>query len=138
LIVNTTSREISPFKKKYSALSTSIISLPPDFFSQPLSSQSRTMNAAPRSSDRDRLACVVARNIRNQNRNLQAKGQREHTAVREQSNHQRLVALNFRIPLDLRRRLKVIAASRSVTMTNLLLELLERFDREEQKLAKKD
>jgi hypothetical protein len=58
--------------------------------------------------------------------------------VRQQTNHQRLVALNFRVPLDLRRRLKIIAASRNVTMTNLLLEVLDRLDREEQKLAKKD
>jgi hypothetical protein len=62
----------------------------------------------------------------------------ERSAVRQQSNHQRLVALNFRVPLDLRRRLKIIAASRGITMTNMLLEVLERFEREEQKLAKKD
>jgi hypothetical protein len=48
------------------------------------------------------------------------------------------VALNFRVPLDLRRRLKIMAASRNVTMTSLLLELLERFDPEAPKLAKKD
>jgi hypothetical protein len=41
------------------------------------------------------------------------------------------VALNFRVPLDLRRRLKILAASRSVTMTDLLRELLERLEREE-------
>ena len=52
--------------------------------------------------------------------------------MREPLGRQRLVALNFRVPLDLRRRLKIIAAARSVTMTNLLLELIERFDREEQ------
>jgi hypothetical protein len=48
--------------------------------------------------------------------------------MKKQSTNQRLVALNFRVPLDLRRRLKIHAASRSITMTNLLLELLERFD----------
>jgi predicted DNA-binding protein len=58
--------------------------------------------------------------------------------VRTQSNSHRLVALNFRVPLDLRRRLKILAASRSVTMTNLLLEILERFDREETPLVKKE
>jgi hypothetical protein len=35
--------------------------------------------------------------------------------VKEQSNRQQLVALNFRVPLDLRRRLKIIAASRSIS-----------------------
>ncbi len=58
--------------------------------------------------------------------------------MKEHSNSQRLVALNFRIPLELRRRLKIMAASRNVTMTNLLLDLLMRFDLEEQKLARKD
>jgi hypothetical protein len=48
------------------------------------------------------------------------------------------VALNFRIPLELRRSLKVMAAARSITMTNLILELIERFHREEQRLANKD
>lgn len=57
--------------------------------------------------------------------------------MREPADRQRLVALNFRIPADLRRRLKVIAAARSVTMTNLLLELLERFDREEQEKSER-
>ena len=55
-----------------------------------------------------------------------------------QSNRQRLVALNFRVPLDLRRRLKVLAASRSTTMTNLLLELLERLEQEESSRVKRD
>ncbi len=55
--------------------------------------------------------------------------------MREDSN-QPLVALNFRVPLDLRRRLKVLAAERSVTMTDLLLELLERLEREEQSVKK--
>jgi hypothetical protein len=58
--------------------------------------------------------------------------------MREQSTRQKLVALNFRIPLDLRRRLKIIAASRSITMTNLLLEVLQRLDREEKTLVTKD
>ena len=60
---------------------------------------------------------------------------RERGIVREDSN-QPLVALNFRVPLDLRRRLKVLAAERSVTMTDLLLELLERLEREEQSVKK--
>lgn len=51
--------------------------------------------------------------------------------MNQQSTKSRLVAVNFRIPLDLRRRLKILAATRSITMTNLLLELLERLDREE-------
>lgn len=60
--------------------------------------------------------------------------------MKEPLNRQRLVALNFRVPLDLRRRLKVIAASRSMTMTNLLLEVLQRFDsdREEKTITSKE
>lgn len=63
---------------------------------------------------------------------------RESITVHGQSNRQRLVALNFRVPLDLRRRLKVLAASRSTTMTNLLLELLERLEQEESSRVKRD
>jgi hypothetical protein len=53
--------------------------------------------------------------------------------MKETSNRQRLVALNFRVPLDLRRRLKMVAASRSITMTDLLLQLLDRLDQNEEK-----
>jgi hypothetical protein len=63
----------------------------------------------------------------------------ENSVRQQHSDRRRLVALNFRVPLDLRRRLKVLAASRSITMTNLFLELLERFEREEERLSvKKD
>lgn len=58
--------------------------------------------------------------------------------MREKSESQQLVALNFRVPLDLRKRLKILAASRSITMTNLLLELIERLEREEVFSIKKD
>lgn len=58
--------------------------------------------------------------------------------MKERSIKPRLVAVNFRIPLDLRRRLKIIAATRSVTMTNLLLELLEGLEKEEWSSVKKD
>lgn len=36
----------------------------------------------------------------------------------------RLVALNFRVPLELRRQLRIVAAERGVTMTSLVLETL--------------
>lgn len=39
----------------------------------------------------------------------------------------RLVALNIRIPLSLRRELRVLAAKRGVTMTSVILGLLEGF-----------
>jgi hypothetical protein len=56
----------------------------------------------------------------------------------QQSAKPRLVAVNFRIPLDLRRRLKILAATRNITMTSLLLELLEHLDLEEWPPVKKD
>jgi hypothetical protein len=37
----------------------------------------------------------------------------------------RLVALNFRVPLELRRRLRIVAAERGVTMTSLVLDTLD-------------
>jgi len=37
----------------------------------------------------------------------------------------RLVALNFRVPLELRRRLRIVAAQRGVTMTSLVLDTLQ-------------
>ena len=36
----------------------------------------------------------------------------------------RLVSLNFRVPMEFRKRLRLMAAERGVTMTCLLLELL--------------
>lgn len=37
----------------------------------------------------------------------------------------RLVALNFRVPLDVRRKLRMVAAARDVTMSALILEALD-------------
>ena len=37
----------------------------------------------------------------------------------------RLVALNFRVPLELRRHLRIVAAERGVTMTSLVLDTLQ-------------
>lgn len=37
----------------------------------------------------------------------------------------RLVALNFRVPLETRRRLRIVAAERGVTMTTLVLDTLQ-------------
>jgi hypothetical protein len=58
--------------------------------------------------------------------------------MKQSTSKPRLVAVNFRIPLDLRRRLKILAATRSTTMTHLLLDLLERLDKEEWPSVKKD
>ena len=58
--------------------------------------------------------------------------------MKQSTGKPRLVAVNFRIPLDLRRRLKILAATRSTTMTHLLLDLLERLDKEEWPSVKKD
>lgn len=49
-----------------------------------------------------------------------------------------LVALNFRVPLEVRRRLKILAASQSVTMTQLLLQMLEKSGKSEEFLTMKD
>jgi predicted HicB family RNase H-like nuclease len=35
-----------------------------------------------------------------------------------------LVALNFRVPLELRRHLRIVAAQRGITMTSLVLDTL--------------
>lgn len=37
----------------------------------------------------------------------------------------RMVALNIRIPLDLRRQLRIMAAEQGVTMTSVVLDLLQ-------------
>jgi predicted DNA-binding protein len=38
----------------------------------------------------------------------------------------RLVALNFRVPLEVRKRLKLLAVHRGITMTELLLDMIEK------------
>lgn len=43
---------------------------------------------------------------------------------RNDASSQRPVALNFRVPLELRRHLRIIAAERGVTMTSLMLGIL--------------
>ena len=41
----------------------------------------------------------------------------------------RLVSLNFRIPLDLRRQIRIIAAEHGITMTEIVMKSLEEFVR---------
>jgi hypothetical protein len=50
----------------------------------------------------------------------------------------RLVALNFRVPLELRRRLRIVAAERGVTMTSLVLDTLHAVIDRERKEDRKD
>jgi predicted DNA-binding protein len=38
----------------------------------------------------------------------------------------RLVALNFKVPLEVRKRLKLLALQRDITMTELLLDMIEK------------
>ena len=44
---------------------------------------------------------------------------------RRAGSESRLVALNFRVPIHLRRRLRIMAAEQGVTMTCLVLQLIE-------------
>lgn len=41
------------------------------------------------------------------------------------SSRVRLVALNFRVPVDVRRKLRILAAQRDVTMTELIIGFLD-------------
>jgi predicted DNA-binding protein len=43
----------------------------------------------------------------------------------------RLVSLNFRVPLELRKQLRMLAVERGVTMTCLLMEILEDLNKEQ-------
>jgi hypothetical protein len=46
----------------------------------------------------------------------------------EKSNHFQLVSLNFKVPFVFRQRLKILAASSSLTMTELVLAAVDAFD----------
>jgi hypothetical protein len=66
---------------------------------------------------------------------------RQRTSNRRGANpsEHRLVALNFRVPVGLRRQLRITAAQRGVTMTSLMLELIEKHCQSEARAAvKKD
>lgn len=54
------------------------------------------------------------------------------TRAKMQLQKDQLVALNFRVPLNVRRRLKLLAAEKGVTMTTLLMSAIEDAEKQSQ------